>query len=211
MARNGNELMRTRATLIQRLKNWQDQASWQQFFDTYWKLIYCFARKAELTDQEAQDVVQETMFAVVKHMPTFNYNPARGSFKSWLLNMARWRVIDQVRKRVPLNVKHRLHTDSSGTTRTDTVEAIADPAGQSLDQYWEAEWQTNLLEVAIKNVKQRLDPQKYQLFDCYVNKGWAAEKVAATFGVSINQVYQAKHRITEMVKLEVTRLEKDET
>jgi RNA polymerase sigma-70 factor (ECF subfamily) len=211
MPRNGNELMRTRATLIQRLKNWQDQASWQQFFDTYWKLIYCFARKAELTDQEAQDVVQETMFAVVKHMPTFTYNPTRGSFKSWLLKMARWRVIDQLRKRVPLNVKHRLHTDASATTSTDTVEAVADPAGQSLDQYWEAEWQKNLAESALNNVKRRLDPEKYQIYDCYVIKGVEAEKVAATFGVSVNQVYQAKHRITEMVQAEVARLEKKVT
>ena len=200
--------MRTRATLIQRLKNWQDQASWEQFFNTYWKLIYCFARKAELTDQEAQDVVQETMFAVARHMPTFTYDSSRGSFKAWLLNMARWRIIDQFRKRVPLNVKP---SDSSTTTGTDTVEAIADPAGQSLDERWEVEWQTNLAEAALNNVKRRLDPEKYQIFDCYVKKKWTPEKVAATFGVSVNQVYQAKHRITEMVKDEVTRLEKHVT
>jgi len=203
--------MRTRATLIQRLKNWQDQASWELFFDTYWKLIYCFARKSELTDQEAQDVVQETMFGVAKHMPTFTYDSSRGSFKAWLLNMARWRIIDQVRKRVPLNVKPGLRSDSSTTTGTDTVEAIADPAGQSLDQRWEVEWQTNLAEAALNNVKRRLDPEKYQIFDCYVNKKWNPEKVAAAFGVSVNQVYQAKHRITEMVKAEVTRLEKHVT
>src|SRR6516164_7784955 len=179
MPRNPDELLRTRATLIQRLKNWQDQASWEQFFNTYWKLIYCFARKAELTDQEAQDVVQETMFAVAKHMPTFTYDSSRGSFKAWLLNMARWRIIDQVRKRVPLNVKPGLRSDSSTTTGTDTVEAIADPAGQSLDQRWEVEWQTNLAEAALNNVKRRLDPEKYQIFDCYVNKKWNPEKVAA--------------------------------
>lgn len=203
--------MRTRATLLQRLKDWQDHASWQQFFDTYWKLIYRFARKAELTDQEAQDVVQETMFAVAKHMPTFSYDPARGSFKGWLLNMARWRVIDQLRKRQPLNFKHRVRTDSSTTTGTDTVDGIADPAGQSLDQHWEAEWRKNLREAALDNVKRRIDPEKYQLFDCYVNKEFEAEKVAATFGVSVNQVYQAKHRITKMLETEIARLEKHVT
>src|SRR5262245_6158027 len=118
MARNADELIRTRATLLLRLKDWQDQASWEQFFDTYWKLIYGFARKAELTEQEAQDVVQETMFAVAKHMPAFTYNPARGSFKGWLMNMARWRIVDQLRKRKPLNDKHRLRNDSSSATGT---------------------------------------------------------------------------------------------
>ena len=53
-----DEFIPTRATLIDRLKNWQDQASWQDFFDTYWKLIYGVARKSSLTETEAQEVVQ---------------------------------------------------------------------------------------------------------------------------------------------------------
>jgi DNA-directed RNA polymerase specialized sigma24 family protein len=56
-----DEFIPTRATLINRLKNWQDQASWQDFFDTYWKLIYGLARKFGLNEEDAQDVVQETM------------------------------------------------------------------------------------------------------------------------------------------------------
>ena len=57
------ELIPTRATLIQRLKNWQDQASWQDFFDIYSPLIYGVARKRGLTISEAEDVVQETLLA----------------------------------------------------------------------------------------------------------------------------------------------------
>jgi hypothetical protein len=53
-------LIPTRATLIEKLKNWENQTSWREFFDTYWQLIYCVARKAGLTNVEAQDVVQET-------------------------------------------------------------------------------------------------------------------------------------------------------
>ena len=58
-------------------------------------------------------------------------------------------------------------------------------------------------------VKRRLDPQKFQIFDLYVNKAWAPEKVAATFGVSVDQVYLAKHRTTELIKEEVKKLEQD--
>src|SRR5213592_2844159 len=101
MPEHRDELIPTRASLINRLKNCQDQSSWQEFFDTYWKLIYGVARKAGLTDAEAQDVVQETMASVSKHMPTFKYDPAIGSFKAWLLNMTRWRITDQLRKRRP--------------------------------------------------------------------------------------------------------------
>jgi hypothetical protein len=40
-----------------------------------------------------------------------------------------------------------------------------------------------------------------------VNKGWPPEKVAATFGISVDQVYLVKHRTTELIKEEVKRLE----
>ena len=202
-----SELIPTRATLIEKLRNWQDQASWQEFFDIYWQLIYCVARKSGLTEVEAQDVVQETLMSVAKQIPTFKYNPALGSFKAWLLNMARWRIVDQLRKRGPLSRQHRRSGSSRGTDRTATIEAIPDPAGAILDKLWEKEWQGSLLEAAVGIVKRRLDPQKYQVFDCYVNKGWPPTKVAATFGLSVDQVYVAKHRITQLIKDEVERLE----
>jgi RNA polymerase sigma-70 factor (ECF subfamily) len=205
MAEPMNELIPTRATLIQRLKDWQDQSSWQDFFDTYWKLIYGVALKGGLTAVEAQDVVQETMISVAKHMPTFEYDPAIGSFKTWLLNMTRWRITDQLRKRGPFAAGHPPAEETATGTRT--VDKVVDPNSRDLDALWDAEWEKNLLDAALAKVKRRLDPQKYQIFDLYVNKGWPPEKVAATFGISVDQVYLAKHRTTEMIKEEVKRLE----
>jgi RNA polymerase sigma factor (sigma-70 family) len=199
----------TRATLLARLENLQDQASWQEFFDIYWKLIYGVARQAGMADVEAEDVVQETMVSVARHMPTFKYDPTIGSFKGWLLKMTRWRILDQLRKRGPVQA-HR-PAFSENATGTDTVENVVDPASRQLDNLWDVEWERTILDAAIDKVKRRVDPQKYQIFDFYVNKEWKAEKVATTFGVSVDQVYLAKHRITEMIKEEVRRLEKETT
>src|SRR6266403_103520 len=98
MKNDPDELLPTRWTLIERLKNWDDQESWRQFFDTYWKLIYGVAIKSGLTHPEAQDVVQETVISVSKSMHNFKADPAYGSFKAWLLNLTRWRITDQCRK-----------------------------------------------------------------------------------------------------------------
>jgi RNA polymerase sigma factor (sigma-70 family) len=206
MAEPMDELIPTRATLIQRLKDWQDQSSWQDFFDTYWKLIYGVALKGGLTAAEAQDVVQETMISVAKHMPTFEYDPAIGSFKTWLLNMTRWRITDQFRKRGPAFAAGRIEVEDIATG-TRTVDKVVDPASPALDALWEAEWEKNLLDAAMAKIKRQLDPQKYQIFDLYVNKGMPPEKVAATFGISVDQVYLAKHRTTELIKEEVKKLE----
>ena len=202
-----DELIPTRATLIQRLKNWQDQSSWQDFFDTYWKLIYGVAIKGGLTATEAQDVVQETMIAVARHMPSFKYDPVLGSFKTWLLNMTRWRITDQLRKRGPFVGYHPAAEDTATGTRV--IDKVVDPTGRDLDALWDAEWEKNLYDSAIARVKRQLDPQKFQIFDLYVNKVWSAKKVAATFGISVDQVYLAKHRTTELIREEVERLQKE--
>jgi RNA polymerase sigma-70 factor (ECF subfamily) len=76
-----------------------------------------------------------------------------------------------------------------------------------LDRLWDAEWENNLLTAAVAKVKRRVDPQKFQIFDLYVNKEWPPAKVAKAFGVPIAQVYLAKHRVTEVIKEEVKRLE----
>ena len=207
MAELPDELIPTRASLIQRLKNWEDQASWQEFFETYCRLIYGVAVKRGLTKSEAQEVVQETMISVAKHMPTFKYDPAIGSFKTWLLNMTRWRIADQVRKRLPLTMIQ----ESGECILREEYENMgsANEVSPDLEKIWDAEWEKNLLEVAISKARRRLDPQQYQIFDFYVNKAWTAEKVAKSLGISVNQVYLAKHRVTEMITHEVERLKRE--
>ena len=204
-----DELIPTRATLIQRLKNWQDQSSWQDFFDTYWQLIYHVALKGGLREAEAQDMIQETMISVAKHMPTFKYDPAIGSFKAWLLNMTRWRITDQLRKRGQTAEWPSFSEDTATGDRA--MEKVVDPASQDWNAVWDAEWKRNLFDAAVARVKRRFDPQKYQMFDLYVNKEWAPAKVAGAFGVSIAQVYLAKHRVTERITEEVRRLEREIT
>jgi RNA polymerase sigma-70 factor (ECF subfamily) len=203
---NANEWASTRASLIGRVGNLLDQKSWREFFEIYSELIYAVARKAGLTDAEAQDVVQETMLAVTKHIPGFKYDPARGSFKAWLLNQTRWRIADQFRKRVPAAARSSREESTAGTT---LVDRIVDPASQELDAVWETRWKQTLLDAAFVRARRELNPQKLQIFDFYVNHEWPPEKVAKTFGVTVEQVYLAKHRVTEFLKEEVSRLERD--
>src|SRR5579859_3887350 len=96
-----DDFIPTRSSLLSRVKDWQDFEGWQEFFDTYWKLIYNTGRKAGLTEVEAQDLVQDTMLSVAKKIPEFNYDPAIGSFKSWLLQLTHWRILNVLKKRGP--------------------------------------------------------------------------------------------------------------
>lgn len=72
MSQSDNSSIATRASLLDRLKDLEDQVSWQEFFDTYWQLIYRIALKAGLREVEAQDVVQETGISAARHLPGFH-------------------------------------------------------------------------------------------------------------------------------------------
>src|SRR5258705_13383196 len=83
-----DEFIPTRQSLLERLKRWDDQESWRDFFDTYWRLIYGAAVKSGLNDAEAQDVVQDTVIIVAKKMEAFKYDPEGDSLKGWLFYLS---------------------------------------------------------------------------------------------------------------------------
>jgi RNA polymerase sigma factor (sigma-70 family) len=199
------EFLATRQSLVERLADWNDRKRWQQFFDSYWRLIHRAARNAGLTESEAQEVVQETLITVAKKIDRLKYDPALGSFKGWLLNITRWRIADQFRKR------RRAGEQSTKTGRdereTVTIERIADPAGFDLDAAWDEEWRSNLLQAATARVKRKVSAKQYQIFDCYVLKQWPVQKVAKELRVSVAQVYLAKHRLSALLKKEVMRVD----
>src|SRR5438046_9319011 len=135
MKNDPDELLATRWTLIERLKNWDNQESWRQFFETYWKLIYGVAIKSGLTHPEAQDVVQETVMSVCKSMHNFKADPTYGSFKAWLLNLTRWRITDQVRKRgrsVSVTAEPPNSGPKSDPTSTAEQERVPHAAGDAI-------------------------------------------------------------------------------
>jgi len=196
------ELLATRRSLVEKLGDWNDRKRWQQFFDSYWRLIHSTARKAGLTDAEAQEVVQETLITVAKKIDQLRYDSAVGSFKGWLLNITRWRIADQFRKRKPPAVRSTSAT-ATDERRTRTIERIADPAAIDLETAWEEEWRNNILRAAVARVKRRVDAKQYQIFDCYVLKQWPARKVAAELRVTLAQVYLAKHRVGALLTKEL--------
>ena len=116
-------------------------------------------------------------------------------------------MTDQLRKRKPAD-GHQAPANESAS-RTDSIDALPDPNVIDLHAVWEMEWQMNLLNAAMDNLRRRIDPLKFQIFDFYVHKEWPPEKISERFKISIDQVYQIKHRMTEAIRTEVNRLEKE--
>jgi RNA polymerase sigma-70 factor (ECF subfamily) len=205
MHRDEQDPLPTRSSLIKRLRNWEDQHSWRDFFDTYWKLIYAVAIKAGLSDADARDVVQETIVAAAKGLQAGRFQTGVGSFKAWLLLITRRRIADHLRRLQAEPLTRERASDES--SRTPLSERIPDRAGEGITEIWEEEWNRNLADAALQRAREKVGAKQYQMFDLYVLKEWPVRDVARTMHVNIAQVYLAKHRITRLAKKELQRLE----
>ena len=160
--------------------------------------------------------MQETAIGVARHLPGFSYDRKVCRFKTWLLNLTRWRIQNQLRKRPHAGAggNPALAGAPSGgnaaddTAGTDPMARIPDPTVPEFGAEWDAAWENNLLANAMERVRERIEERQFQVFDMHVTKGWSAGEVARTFGISIARVYLTKHRVAVMLKKEVKRLEK---
>lgn len=202
-----DDSLRTRASLLSRLKDWDDAESWQDFANTYERLIYSTAVRAGLSDAEAKDVLQEVLVSVAKTIDGFKSDPAKGTFKSWLLNLTRWRIADQFRKRQKTGPGAE-RPQVRGADETPTVERVPDASGLALENIWESEWKQSLLEAAVARLRRRSKPKQFQVFELYALRGWAGMKVARELGVSLAQIYLINHRLRKMLQREMAALER---
>lgn len=204
MAEPGTDsLLPTRASLLTRLRDCQDQAGWREFFDSYWRLIYSVARKSGLQDSQAQDVVQNTFIYLSRRMPNFRYDPARGSFKSWLRVVTRSRIHEFLRRERQAEGRVVESLPGSGE---DLLESIPDPSGDALDELWQREWEENLVATALRRVRAKVSSQQLMIFRLAALGDLPVAQVARKLDVNIAQIYLARHRVGKLFKAEIERL-----
>lgn len=193
-----SSLEATRHSLLTRLKQADDHDGWQRFFDTYAGVIHSLALRSGLNAAEADDALQETLLSVAKEMPGFRYDPARGSFKSWLFQITRRRIADQFRRRA----RHQRECDDA----FDRVSEMPDPNSDALSEHWESEWRDNQLHLAVERVKRKVSPRQWQMFDLVALQHWPTERVCDFLGVNRAQLYMARMRVGRLLKSEIQSL-----
>lgn len=196
---------RTRRSLILKLSDWQDRKSWDEFYRTYWRPIYSVAIQAGLHEHEAWDVVQEVVITIAKQSRKQAYDPKRGSFKSWLWKITSWRISDQFRAR---NKDTSSASNTPGTT--SPLDLIPDLNSSSFEDIWDKEWQSNVMKAALDRVKMKISPRQFQIFDYNVIRGMKPTEVHKKLGVSLAQVYLAKHRVGALLKKEAALIRSQE-
>lgn len=192
--------LRTRESLLSRLREWDNAAEWRVFFDTYWRLIFNFGRKSGLSEPDAQDLVQEVMVSMAKKLPAFTYDRTKGRFRNWLLLIVRSRLTDHWRK----NLNKQLRTVSTEDDPAALTENAVEP---DVERLWDEEWRTHLLDGAFARLRRRVPARHFMLFEMAARQGLALNKVAASLGVGLTHAYVIRHRLNKMLREEVRRTE----
>src|ERR1700745_3989583 len=79
----------TRASLLVRLRNPQDNGAWREFVDLYAPLVYGYACKQGLQDADAADLSQEVLGAVLAAVSRLEYDHSGVTFRNWLFTIVR--------------------------------------------------------------------------------------------------------------------------
>lgn len=196
--------LRTRPTLLFRLRDLKDQTSWTEFYQLYHNFVFGLARRSGLSHADAQEVTQDVFKRVAETIDAFDPKRGRGTFRGWLLNLTRWRITDKFRAHQP-HEKGSSNRPFPADDRTATIERI--PSSEpSLTDGEIVEWQQHVLDTALARLACRVPAKQFQIFELYRRQARSVLRVARELGVNPATVYVVSHRLTKQLKIEVKRL-----
>jgi RNA polymerase sigma factor (sigma-70 family) len=195
----------TRPSLLFRVREWSDSASWEEFHRLYRRLIYGRARRAGLSHADAEDVAQDVFKRVAETIRDFDTSPERGSFRGWLMKLTHWRIADKFNSRQEFPVP-TIGGEERSSGLFPHVENL--PAPTAEEDEWDREWQQHLLAAATERLARQVKPLHYQVFDLYVLQNWPLLRVTKELRVSPASVYVIGHRLKKLLKTEVEKLRK---
>ncbi len=182
----------TSLTLLEGLRDPENEEAWRRFSDRYRPMTIAFAAKLGLTEHDAQDAGQEAMLAFVTGYRQGAYDRAKGRLRSWLFGIAYRKVKDIQRtagQERPLADRSDASAWLASVAAPDTAQAV-----------WEQEWQRAVLRACMAEATGSFEPQTLRVFELYVLEEWPAKKVADYLGITRNAVFVAKNHVTSHLR-----------
>jgi RNA polymerase sigma-70 factor (ECF subfamily) len=196
----------TQPSLIVRLSTASQQGDWALFYEKYAAVIVSFAQKQGLDPHGARDALQETMLVVMRKLPAFTYDPARGRFRNWLLSIVANKV-REAQRRARRESGH-VSLDAEPESGEALHERLA-AGGATADAAVEDAWRQSLLEEALRRLLEdpHTKPETIAVFRACALESRPVAEVAAQFGLKENAVYQIKNRLMTRLRALLAEVE----
>ena len=166
-------------------------ADWDRFYRSYSRIIQRFAMACGMQDCDVDECSQEVWLAVVNGLKTFEHDPARARFRSWLYRIVSNNAADQVRDRVK-------HSALSLNDSSRSFE-LHDP-GPAPMQNLDAAWRSELLREAISVLKEKTTPRDFTIFSERTIRKTPATRVAEKFDMNDGAVRVVDHRLRKQLQ-----------
>lgn len=180
-------MITTPVSLLQRLQTSATSSDWERFVQLYTPLLYYWIRRQGFVREDAAELVQEVMLALIVQLPTFRYDPSR-SFSAWLKTVAGNKCRD-ARRRLALRKQGALPGDLPSE-------------GDEIEQLAEQEYQRRLAQEALQILQAEFEPGTWRAFWGMAVESRSARDVAAELGMTVNAVYVAKSRVLRRLRRE---------
>ncbi|HEY5654118.1 MAG TPA: RNA polymerase sigma factor [Pontiella sp.] len=192
------DLYQTRATLIERVQNQQDEKSWEEFVHIYRRYIYAIIRSMNISEHDAEDILQQVLLKLWNSLPEMNCGKIK-RFRSWLSTITKNCVTDFIRKRT----RDANRLEKAGKDETlSYLKAIRLP---EINDIAEREWEFHLTNLALENIEPLFSGKAVDAFRLTL-QGKSIEEVAKELNLKENSVYRLKNRVKERLIQEVKHL-----
>lgn len=185
----------TSLTLIGSAKM-RDPEAWRRLVQLYSPAVFRWAKRANLKDEDAADIVQDVWVSVSANLERFRRDKDTGTFRGWLWTITRNKVRDLARNR---------DESAAGSGGTAAQIAMANiPETEPPDETDGGA--PSLVERALEFIRPDFEPHTWQAFWRTTVLGQPARDVAADLGMLPNAVHQARFRIVKRLRQELTAL-----
>lgn len=193
----------TRISLILRLAKPNDLLAWQEFTEIYAPAIYRIAKRRGMQSADAEDIAQETLFAVARAIERFEPDRGKAKFRTWLTRIARNIIADfctSKLKRPLTQVVSDSWTPLSCSKNGTPEEAI--------EMEFAMEYRSALFQLAARRIQSRVTSITWRAFHDTAIEMRQAETVAKEIGMSLGNLYVARCRVLKLLREEVQELER---
>lgn len=182
----------TRASLMLRLRDPQDQQAWAQFVSIYEPLILRLLRQRGLQEADARDVSQQVVLAVMQAVDRWQPDGRDASFRRWLFGIARKMSLKFLQRGAKVNGPTRRGV--GGTEIQDLLQSLPEPDHRTIAEFDE-EYRNSIFEWAAEQVRREFRESTWQAFwrSCVLHE--PISQVSEQLGMTTGSVYVARTRV----------------
>ncbi len=185
------EFPETNYSLIDRVKDVGDGASWLEFVGIYQPVVYRMARRRGLQDADAQDVMQQVFASIARSLDKWTAAEDQPPFRAWLTTIAR-NAISTALTRKPRDQ----------ATGSSTVAELlgSQPNFEETGSELLLEARREIVRWAAEQIRSEFTEQTWDIFWKTALQEVSVAEMSRQAGRSIGAIYVARHRVLSRLK-----------